>query len=80
MSVKDVCDMLTTKGLSGDVVDRFEEHGITGEVFICLNQDADYLKELAPRIADRVVLKKLMDNACCDKVSRRYRHGSTIHS
>ena len=41
---KDVCDMLTRKGLSRDV-DHFEEHGITGEVF---NQDADYLKELAP--------------------------------
>ena len=77
MSVKDICDMLTTKGLSRDVIDHFEEHG---KVFIYLNQDADYLKELAPRIADRVVLKKLMDNICCDKVSRRYSHGNTIHS
>ena len=55
--------MLITKGVSRDIVDRFEEHGITGEVFICLSED------LAPRIADRVMLKKLMDNACCDKVS-----------
>lgn len=61
MSVQDVCDMLLLKSVSQDVVNNFEKHGINGEVFICLTQDAEYLKELAPRISDRVMLKKLVD-------------------
>ena len=40
-------------------VDNFREHGITGEVFVYLTQDAEYLKELAPLIPDRVKLRKL---------------------
>ena len=70
LSVEEVCGLLATKEISQDVINNFEEHGINGEVFLCLTQDPEYLKELAPRIADRVILKKLVDQGS-EKVSER---------
>ena len=48
LSVEGVCSLLLSKGVSQDVLNSFEEHGINGEVFQCLTQDPDYIKELAP--------------------------------
>ena len=63
LSVEGVCGVLASKGISQEVIKNFEEHGINGEVFQCLTQDPDYLKELAPRIADRVILRKLVERS-----------------
>ena len=64
-----------SKGISHSVVDRFKEHGITGEVFVCLSQDAEYLKELALLIPDRVKLRQLLqDSTCCNNVGTNIKH------
>ena len=50
------CDFLLLKGVSQDVLDNFNQHGINGSTFLEMNEE--YLKEVAPRIADRINLNE----------------------
>ena len=56
------------KGLSEQIAANFLENGINGAVF---NQMTDgHLKELAPRIVDRITLKAIQDQSTAEKVRR----------
>lgn len=48
-------DLLLSKGLPQDVQDSFFQHGET-----LLEMNEDHLKEVAPRIGDRITLSKLI--------------------
>ena len=56
LSVQELCGLLCPKGISEDVAENFQEHGIDGETFLLMSDDE--LKEVAPRMADRMKLKK----------------------
>lgn len=58
LSVDDLAEFLLSKQLSVDIVYSFKEHGIDGQTFLMLTED--HLKEIAPRIADRVNLKTIV--------------------
>lgn len=51
--------------LSDDILDCVITHKIDGETFLELNDE--YLKEIAPRLGDRLKLKKLIQAAVCEK-------------
>lgn len=53
----ELAEFLLSKQVPADVVECFKEHGINGKTFLLLTED--HLKEIAPRIADRVNLKTI---------------------
>ena len=55
------------------MAENFQEHGIDGETFLLMSDDE--LKEVAPRMADRMKLKKLRDVEVTEKVCS---HNTTI--
>ena len=63
MSSSDLAKVLLEKGFSGDIATAIEEHGIDGETF-CEMTDT-HLREIAPRIGDRVKLKQVQDSERC---------------
>ncbi len=59
LTVTGLANFLIEKGFSEDIVFAFEENGIDGETF-CDMSDS-HMKEVAPRIAERVKLKRIQD-------------------
>ena len=57
LSVNDLFDLVLESGVTSEVADKILEHGITGEIFSAMTEEE--IKEVAPKIADRVALKKL---------------------
>lgn len=54
LSVEDLCELLDDHSASIDVLEAFRSNGVTGEVFEALTEE-----ELAPKIADRVTVRKI---------------------
>ena len=50
---------LLSEGLSVCIADTFEANGIDDETFVSMTDE--HFKEVAPKIVDRVKLKKLQD-------------------
>lgn len=61
LSPEDFLQFLSSKNFSDDVVDKFMANGVDGETFLQMSDEL--LKEVAPRIVDRVKLKKLQNEA-----------------
>ena len=57
LSVDELHDFLAEKLISSDVLASMENNGVTGAVFLELTDDD--LKEMAPRMADRVALRRI---------------------
>ena len=60
LSTNDLATFLLEKGFHRDIASLIEEHGIDGETF-CEMTDT-HLSEIAPRIGDRVKLKRIQDS------------------
>ena len=60
ITAEQLSELLISKGYSHAVVSAFKENEICGRVFS--EMDDQHFKELAPKIADRVNLKKLRDS------------------
>ena len=58
LSCIELSDSLLKNGISRSVVDNFTTNEVTGECFILLTEME--IKELAPRIGDRVKLRQLI--------------------
>ena len=58
LSCIELSDFLLKNGISRSVVDNFTTNEVTGECFILLTEME--IKELAPRIGDRVKLRQLI--------------------
>ena len=58
LSIDDLADYLLLGGISGDTVDKLKDHGVGGDTL--LEMTDEHLKEVAPKIADRVNLKKIV--------------------
>lgn len=61
LTVSGLLDFLLSKEVSQDVLNSFEHHGIDGAAFLEMNDE--HLKEVAPRIGDRIALKKLLSES-----------------
>lgn len=57
LSPEGLVQFLSSKNLGSGVVDNFKENGISGEAFLLM--DEDHLKEVAPRLLDRIYLKEI---------------------
>ena len=57
LSVEGMHDFLAKNNISADVLASLEDNGVTGAVFLELT--GDNLKEMAPRMADRVILRRI---------------------
>lgn len=71
--VEDLAGFLLSKGVPSDIIESFKEHGINGQTFVQMSEE--HIKELAPRIVDRVNLKKIASN---DKVRDQLRLDKAI--
>ena len=56
-SVVELAKFLLSKQVPADIFECSKEHGIDGQTFLLLSED--HLKEIAPRIVDRVSLKSI---------------------
>lgn len=56
-SVEDFVEYLGAKEFGDDVLDSFKSNGIDGESFLAMEEQ--HFKEVAPRIVDRIKLKKI---------------------
>ena len=67
-TIEELCDFLLTElpDLDCEVLDNINRHKIDGQTFLQLNDD--YLKEIAPLLADRIKIKKVI-TAECEAVS-----------
>ena len=59
LSTDDLGKLLLEEGFSNEIASAFQEHGIDGATF-CEMSD-NHLREVAPKICDRVKLKKIQD-------------------
>ncbi len=64
LSVKELGDFLLSKHIPQDVVDNINEHGVNGETLLIMT--SEHLKEISPRIVDRISLEKIVSD---EKVS-----------
>ena len=55
--MSELADFLLSKGVPTEVADNFKMHGIDGGLFLSMSEE--HLKEIAPRIVDRITLKKI---------------------
>lgn len=62
-----LADFLLSKGVPTDVVENFKTHGIDRGLFLSMSED--HLKEIAPRIVDRITLQKIASD---ELVSHNY--------
>ena len=59
--VAELTEFLLSKDIPVDVVENFKVHGINGQAFLQLSED--HLREVAPRIVDRLNLKGIASKA-----------------
>lgn len=57
LDVDALVDVLEAKGVPLEVAQNFRNHEINGEAFLMMTDD--HLKEVAPKIGDRITLQKL---------------------
>ena len=57
LSVQDLSDLVLESGITVEVADNILEHCINGEMFLSMTEEE--IKEVAPKISDRISLKKL---------------------
>ena len=60
LSAEDFLEFLLSKNFSTDVVESFRENGVDGTTF--LHMEDEHFKEVAPRVVDRINLKKLQSS------------------
>ena len=58
LSSEDLGTYLLSKGIPQDVIDNLQGHAVDGESLIAMNND--HIKEVAPRIVDRIKLGKVI--------------------
>ncbi len=75
-SVDEMVTYLESKGLPMEVTEAAWENGVDGEVFLELTESN--LQEIAPRLADRVKLKKLQQSQGAN-TSLPHADGFAIH-
>jgi hypothetical protein len=63
LSPREICAYVKDQipSISDEVLERFKEHEIDGSVFLELNDE--YLREIAPRLGDRLKLKRIITRA-----------------
>lgn len=61
LDIDEMHDFLAKNSVSAEVLAFVRDNGVTGSVFLELT--GDDLKEMAPRLADRVVLRKIQNSA-----------------
>ena len=63
LSAEEICTYMREQipSISDEILERFEEHKIDGSVFLELNDE--YLREIAPRLGDRLKLKRIIAKA-----------------
>ena len=68
LNVDDLKTFLLEQGFSSEVASAFQEHGIDGAIFGEMTDN--HFCEVAPKIGDRVKLKRIQDNekSAADKV------------
>ena len=59
---------LIDKGFCEQVAENFLENEINGAVFLEMEMEEQHLKEVAPKIRDRINLKKFQQKSSPDKV------------
>lgn len=59
MSVSELSSFLARSGIKDEVVKRVKEEDITGDIFLHLSNEN--LKDVAPKLADRVRLTQLQE-------------------
>ena len=68
LSVEEMATFLAKKDLSADVTVCMTENGISGDLFMELTE-ADF-KEMAPRISDRISLRRIQQAHRTDEVAK----------
>lgn len=63
LSAEEICTYVKEQipSISDEILEKFEEHKIDGSVFLELNDE--YLREIAPRLGDRLKLKRIIVKA-----------------
>ena len=63
LSPEEICAYVKEQipSISDEILERFKEHKIDGSVFLELNDE--YLREIAPRLGDRLKLKRIITRA-----------------
>ena len=63
LSPEEICAYVKEQipSISDEILERFKEHEIDGSVFLELNDE--YLREIAPRLGDRLKLKRIITRA-----------------
>lgn len=56
LSVDELCDVLSNKGLSEEVVAAIETNKVSGKAFLALTDE--HLKEMFPLIGERIAVKE----------------------
>lgn len=69
LSVEDLLNFLSFKNIPSDVLENFSKNGVDGTTFLLMEDE--HFKEVAPKIVDRINLKKVQNNY---KVSYRFRY------
>lgn len=70
LSVEDLAECIIASGVSIEAVENIRKHDISGEIF--MSMDNEDIKEIAPKMSDKVRLKKLQGREAiattCNKV------------
>ena len=63
LSPEEICAYVKEQipSISSEILERFKEHRIDGSVFLELNDE--YLREIAPKVGDRLRLKRIITKA-----------------
>ena len=58
LSVEELGEFLLSKDIPQGVVDNIKMHGVNGETLLLMT--SEHLKEISPRIVDRISLEKIV--------------------